>query len=553
VTRLRVIVCGGAVVVGLAACTEREAAAPGPIRFTTLGPDQTGVDVPMTSGTEPATQILEVNGGGLGLVDNDRDGDLDLFVANGATLEDPENGPGCRLYENVGGLRFRDVSAEAGIDLRRWAMGVAVADYDGDGWDDLYVTCYGPNVLLRNVEGRYADVTAAAGLGDPSWSTSSAFGDLDGDGDADLYVVNYLEFDVRNPPARSRFKGVSVMAGPHGLPAQHDVLYENLGDGTFRDITEAAGCLVGHPTYGLGVVILDLNGDGRQDIFVGNDSMQNFYFRNLGGLRFEEAGALSGLAANADGGEQATMGIAVADVDGNGRPDLFTTNFSSDTNTLQLNLDGTYFDDRTMQYGLGMVSRPFLGWSCGFYDFDLDGDEDLFMVNGHVYPQATMATMDAEYRQVPLLFQRAGPRFERLSDPQSGSLLSEPRRDRAAAFGDLDGDGDVDIVVGELNGPIRILRNDAAGRRWLVVVLADDSGVCGDHRGLGARVEVTSGDVVQRRWLYSGGMQSSSPPQAHFGVPGTASSVSVEVVWPDGQVQRLADVALDQRLIVERP
>ncbi len=518
------------------------------LRFATLDAAATGLDVVMTSGEDPSTEILEVNGGGLALIDHDRDGDLDLFVANGATLADPEHGPGSRLYENVGAMRFRDATADAGLSLRRWAMGAAVGDYDGDGWDDLYVTCYGPNVLLRNDHGRLVDVTAAAGVGDPRWGTSAAFGDLDGDGDLDLYGVNYLDFDVDDRPPRSRFKGVEVMAGPNGLTAQHDVLYENLGDGTFRDVTEASGCLPAAAAYGLGVVIVDFDADGRPDVFVGNDSQPNFLFHNVGNLRFEEVGGTSGLAVNADGGEQATMGIGIADVDGNTHPDVFTTNFSSDTNTLQLNLDGRFFDDRTMQYGLGMISRPFLGWSCGFYDFDHDGDEDLLMVNGHVYPQATYATMDSSYLQPPLLFERSGPRFSRVTDPRAGAFLAEPRRDRAAAFGDLDGDGDVDVVVGELNGPIRVLRNDGAVGGWLTVELRDAGSA--NPRGYGARVELTTGETIQRRWIYGGGFQSSNAPHAHFG--GLDDAVTLEIVWPDGHVQRRNLVAANRHLVVER-
>jgi hypothetical protein len=500
------VCCGVAVALtgGIAGCSRPEADTPR-LRFTVLEPQQTGLNIPMTCGAMPATEILEVDGGGLGLLDYDGDGDLDVFVANGATMDDPENGPGSRLYENQGDLRFRDVTEAAGISLRRWAMGVAVGDYDGDGRDDLYVTCYGPNVLLRNEGGRFTDVTEAAGVGDPQWATSAAFGDLDGDRDLDLYVVNYLEFDIADPPRPSRFKGVQVMGGPHGLRPQNDVLYENLGDGTFRDVTEAAGCLPARAGYGLGLVILDFDHDGRQDIFVGNDSMANLLFHNLGGMRFEEVGGVSGLAANADGGEQATMGIAIADVDGNGLADVFSTNFSSDTNTLQINLDGRFFDDRTMQYGLGMISRPFLGWSCGFHDFDLDGDEDLLIVNGHVYPQATMESMDSPYAQVPLLFERAGSRFTRVADPTAGNFLNEPRHGRAAVFGDLDGDGDTDVVTGDLNGPIRVLRNDCPGGAWLIVELQDraDPTAAGGG-GLGGRVEVACGGLTQRRWLYAG-------------------------------------------------
>ncbi|MHC5001585.1 MAG: CRTAC1 family protein [Planctomycetota bacterium] len=526
--------------------------APAGIRLTDVTAGS-GLELTTVSGVRPATQILEVNGSGMGLLDFDEDGDLDLFVANGATLADPEHGPGSRLFENLGGMRFRDVTASAGIDLRRWAMGVAVGDADGDGRDDVYVTCYGPNVLLRNLgDGRFEDVSSAAGVDDDGWGTSAAFGDLDGDGDLDLYVVNYLEFDVDDLPGRATYKGVDVMSGPHGMTPSRDVLYENLGDGRFREVTAEWGCLPDEPAFGLNVAILDLDHDGRQDLLVGNDSMANFMFRNVARGRFEPRGMISGLAANRDGAMQATMGIAIGDVDGNGWADVFTTNFSSDTNTLHLNFDGRFFDDRTQAWGLGLVSRPYLGWACGLFDLDHDGDEDLLIVNGHVYAEATPESMDSSYEQPPLLFDRDGARFRRVDADEAGAWLGEARRGRSAVFGDLDGDGDVDAVLGGVDEPLQLLRNDAEGGSWLIVALADERPGSGNSRGLGARLELRAGERVLRRWLFTGGgFQSSGAPRVHFALPGPPETARLVVTWPDG-VEQAVPVEWNRTVTVRR-
>jgi enediyne biosynthesis protein E4 len=547
---------------------------PGPasaIRFTDITA-QSGIDFTMTCGKTPATEILEVNGGGMALIDFDNDGDLDLFIANGATLENPQSGPGSKLFENLGEFRFQDVTEKSKIDVHRWATGAAVGDYDGDGFDDIYVSCYGPDVLLRNAGDRtFVDATSSAKISDDRWGASAAFGDIDNDGDLDLYVTNYLEFDVNRPPPRTTYKNVEVMAGPHGLTPQHDILYENLGDGTFRDITAEANCLPKNPAFGLNVVIIDVDNDGKQDILVANDSMPDFLFHNLGLVngrpRFEEIGNNSGIAANNEGGNQASMGYAIADVDGNGFPDKFTTVFSSDTNSLHMNLNGTLFEDRSPQYGLAMISRQYLGWSTAFYDFDHDGDEDLFMVNGHVYPEATMESMDSEFAQPPLLFAREGKRFKRVQPGDANSWLGEKHRDRNAVFGDFDGDGDIDIIIGELNGPIRVLRNETisgegksganASSNWLIVELHDGRTGAKNRHGYGSKIEVetvaaSNAMPKQTRWLYTGGgFQSSGAPYVHFAAP-NANEATVTVTWPDGFKQRIEKAKPCQRLRIER-
>ena len=516
-------------------------AAARPARFSDVTAE-TGIDFVLTSGLTPSTQIVEFKGGGLGLIDYDGDGDLDVFVPNGATMDAPEAGPGCRLFENLGGMRFRDATAEAGLDFRRWGVGVSVGDVDGDGHEDLYITCVGRNALLRNTgDGRFEDVTDSAGVGDDRWGTSSAFGDLDADGDLDLYVANYLDFPLDERPPPEDFRGELVPTGPRSLPAQGDVLYENLGDGTFRDVTDAWGCGDVAQSYGLGVVILDFDADGRPDIFVGNDSMPNFLFRAIDMHSFHEIGMAAGVATNANGARQATMGIAVGDISGNGLPDLYSSNFASDTNTLHMNYDGTSFMEMTPRYGLGMMSFPFLGWACGFYDFNLDTSEDLFVVNGHIYPTATRENMDSPYLQTPLLFVRDGLRFTQLTPSDAGDWLAEAHCDRSAAFGDLDGDGDVDIVVGELNGPIRVLRNEAPPSPWLIVQT--------DAHRLPCRVEaLIEGAPRQVRWIHGGGsFASASARAAHYGLPAGTTSVSLNVTWPDGSVERFDDVPVGAR------
>ncbi|MEZ5331886.1 MAG: FG-GAP-like repeat-containing protein [Thermoanaerobaculia bacterium] len=530
------------------------------LRFTAV-PDAGGIDLVMTSGEMPSREILEVDGGGVALFDYDRDGDLDVFLANGATLADPEHGPGSRLYANRGDGRFDDATAAVGLDLRRWAMGVAVGDVDGDGWEDLYVTCFGPNALLRNVPDgrggrRFVDVAAEAGVADERWSTSAALADLDADGDLDLYVANYLAFDPQSPPPRagSSFKGAAVMAGPRGLEAQPDALFENLGDGRFREVTRDAGCAVDSGLdYGLGVRAVDVDADGLPDLFVGNDSTPDLLFRNLGGMRFEEIGAASGLSANGSGTTQASMGIGLVDADANGLPDLFVTVFSDDSNTLHANLGDGLFDDRTAPLGLGAVSRPDLGWGCGFFDFDLDGDEDLFVANGHVYPEMDDPSVGAEWAQRARLFERRGDRFRPAEC--TTDWCAERLHGRATAFGDLDGDLDPDVLMTTLNGPVRLLRNEItatdASSRALAVRLV---GPAPDLHALGSVVELGTAGGTQRRWITGGGsFQSVDTTDALFGLPSEAGSdptLALRIRRPGGCSRELRGIPPGRLLVV---
>ena len=529
---------------------------PTAIRFTDVTATSGLVCTP-TSGASPSSVVLEVKGGGMALIDLEHDGDLDIFVPNGATLTNPELGPGARLFRNEGGMRFRDVTATSGITHRRWSFGATVGDVDADGHDDIFIACFGPDVLLRNRgDGTFEDVTARAGVGDPAWGTSAAFADIDLDGDLDLYVVNYLDFDPATPLPPASFKGMPVIAGPRGYPPAHDSVFENRGDGTFIDRSADSGIRAGKPGFGLNLAILDFTGDGKPDIYVGNDSQANNLFTPAESWRFSDIGLRSGIAVNGEGLEQATMGVAIADVDGNGRPDVFTTNFSSDVNTLHLNLDGRNFDDRTNQFGLGAPSRPLVGWGAGFYDFDHDADEDLLVVNGHVYPQATKASMDSDYAQRPLLMERRGARFVPLLE--AGSWKLEPHVDRTALFADFDLDGDIDVVIAGLNEPLRVLRNDhidAAARHddWLIVAPRDTRSGVGNRSAVGAEVRLTCDGRTQRRWIVGGGpFQSNVAPEVHFGLGESRGPVDLEVIFPDGTMVTKKAVARGARIVVDR-
>ncbi|MDA0802759.1 MAG: CRTAC1 family protein [Planctomycetota bacterium] len=511
-----------------------------------------GLSMVTTSGRGPSTHILEVKGGGIALIDVDGDGDEDLFFPNGATLLAPDAGPGARLFENLGGLRFADITDRMGVAHRRWSFGVARGDVNADGHEDLFIACLGPDTLLLGEGGgQFRDASAQWLPPDEDWNTGAAFADVDGDGDLDLYVCGYVEADPVRPLPPAQFKGIEVLSGPRGYPAQPDRLLLNDGS-RFLDVSAERGIRTVPDRYALNVVAADFTGDGHVDLFVGNDSQPDTLWVNDGKGSFIDRGTPSGVAINLDGSGQATMGIAVGDVDGNGRPDIVTTNFSSDTNTLHLNLDGQFFDDRTSQFGVGAPSRTWCGWGAAFADLDHDGDEDLLGVNGHVYPQATKTLMDSDYRQPVMLMRREGSRFI----TQEAGLGSHV--DRSMVMADLDGDGDLDAVVLELNGPVRVIRNESAGAKQpdgSVLVRLSDATAPGNRSGIGSVVALLDADgkAIARRWMVGGGpFQSTASRDIHFGVPVDArgSPLTVLVRWPDG-TQTRTPLTSGSRVVVE--
>ena len=504
--------------------------------FTDVTADS-GVRFTNVFGTAKKLWIRETTGSGAALLDYDRDGDLDVYLVQGMSWEQAERGapgPPDRFYRNDGGWRFTDVTEAARLGDTDWGGGVAVGDVDGDGWPDLFVANDGPDRLYRNRgDGSFEDWTARSGLSDLRWNTSAAFGDIDRDGDLDLYVCAYIEFDpdfIRSlDPKFCRWKDLLVMCGPNGLPAIPDRLYRNLGGGRFEDVTQAAG--VDQPDgKGLGVIFFDADADGDQDLYVANDSTPNHLFRNDGRGRFEEDALLAGVALSEGGRAQAGMGADSGDLDADGDLDLVVTNFQDDYTTLYRNDGEGHYTDVSELWGLALLTREYLSWGVRLADFDLDGDLDLFQVSGHVYPQVEGTAVGESYRQRAQLLLQQGGRFHELE--ASGSALAEPRSGRGAAFGDLDGDGDTDIVINVMDGPAVLLRNDlGAAERALLVRLINPQG--GD--ALGARAELQNGERRMVREVQTGGSYlSSNDPRIVFGVDPDRGPLRLKVRWPSG-------------------
>jgi hypothetical protein len=508
--------------------------------------------------------ILEVYGSGCVWFDYNNDGYVDLYVVNGSTVEnllDParvKNPPHNYLFRNNGDGTFTDVTRQAGVEGYGWGFGAVAADYNNDGFVDLFVYNYGPNILYKNNgDGTFTDVTAKAGVAGSQlvWSAGAAFGDYDKDGYLDLYVAGYVDFDVRHPPPPGQptctyRNKIMRVCGPRGLQGAPDVLYHNNGDGTFTDVTARAGVTDKHSAYGFSVLIEDFDGDGWPDIVVSNDSGPNYFYRSRGDGTFEEVGATAGIAYNGEGAEQSNMGIAVGDYDNDGWVDLFVTTFASDNKTLFHNDGKGVFTDVSYASGLGEPTIPYLGMATFFMDYNNDGWKDLVCINGHLYPEVDGLFTDEHYFQNPQLFENLGNgKFREVSREVGFGAMR--LGGRGGAFCDYDNDGDIDIAITTIEGRVLLLRNEGGNSagHWLQVKTV---GTKSNRDGIGAWVKVVAGNLTQYDRVRTGGnFLSSNDMRLHFGLAEHQEADLVEVRWPSGTVDRLTHLGANQIVVIQ--
>ena len=499
--------------------------------------------------------ITESMGGGVILIDYDRDGWPDIYFTNNPSVSDQlqHKYAAGALYHNNHDGTFTDVTAKSGINTACYGMGGAVGDYDNDGWPDLYLTCLGGNVLYHNNgDGTFTDVTKRAGVADGRWSTGASFGDYDGDGYLDLMVANYLDFKLDDLPGfgktpTCKYRGLDVQCGPRGMPGAGDALFHNNGDGTFTDVSKTAGVDDPNGFYGLGVTWTDFNNAGRPDILVANDSTPNFLYKNEGKGKFSEIGMESGTALTDDGSMQGTMGVAIGDYLHTGRLSIFVTNFADQYDTLYRNDGDWNFRDVSFSSGLVVASLPPVKWGTSFVDLDNDGWVDLIAVSGHVYPQVDSLSEGARYREPAILSmnQRDGTFCD--ASKQAGPALQENRVLRGLAAGDLFNDGNMDIVIEDLDGAPEILRNRGIpGQHWVSFEL---QGTKSNRLAIGAKVVINAGKITQTDEVRSGGSYlSQNDLRLHFGLGEATKIDSVEVRWPSGAIDKLSpkDLAVDR-------
>jgi hypothetical protein len=506
-------------------------------------------------GVDTKNYIVEVVGAGVAFIDYDNDGWIDLLVLNGTRLEGDPPGVTNRLYKNNRDGTFTDVTAKAGLTRAGWASGVTVADYDNDGFDDLFITSYGHNVLYRNNgNGTFTDVTVKAGLSQSAvrYGSGCTWVDYDRDGRVDLFVANYLSTTLEKLPKPGTnpdctWKGVAVNCGPRGLPTGSVQLFHNNGDGTFTEVSKQSGVAAASGSYPMTCLAADYDNDGWPDIYVACDSTPSWLFRNQHDGTFREEALERGVALSEDGLEQAGMGVAVGDIDLDGNLDIFKTNFADDTNVLYRNDGKGNFDDVTIHSGLGVETR-YVGWGAGLVDLDNDGLPDLFVATGSVYPEVEKKVPAYPFRTPRLVFRNLGDgRFEELIE-EAGPGVSDVHASRGCAFGDFDNDGDIDVLVWNMNEPPSLLRNDLSGKNhWLKVLL---TGVRSNRSAIGARVTARYGNRTQSQEVSAqSSFYSVNDRRLHFGL-GNETEARLSIRWTNGATESFPNIAADQLVVI---
>jgi hypothetical protein len=515
-----------------------------------------GLHHPVIYGSpDTKTYIVETIGCGCAFFDYDNDGWMDVFLLSGTRLEANPAGATNRLYKNNRDGTFTDVTGSSGLEAVGWANGVCVGDYNNDGFEDLFCTAFGQNRLYRNNgDGTFTDVTKASGLlhAESRWGAGCTFVDYDRDGHLDLFVSNYIRFSFERAPVpgantNCNWKGIPVVCGPRGLPPGRHALYRNNANGTFTDVSEQAGITPRTQTYGMTVVAADLDEDGWPDIYVASDSSPSLLFMNNHDGTFREEGVLRGVALSEDGGEQAGMGVGIGDYDLDGHLDLLKTHFADDASGLYHNDGSGQFDDVTRTSRLAVETR-YVGWGAGIADLDNDGHPDLFVVTGSVYPEVERKLPQYANRTPRAVFRNLGNgTFEELVD-EAGPGIGAAHCSRGCAFGDFDNDGDMDVLIVNLNEPPSLLRNDLTGSaHWLKVRL---EGVKSNRSAIGARVMVRCGGKTQAQAVVSqSSFYSCNDPRLHFGI-GACTTADVEVFWPSGGRETVKQVAADQLITI---
>lgn len=533
-------------------------------------PDQRGTAVHFTDVTDSAgitfrhnsapekKYIVESIGGGVAIFDYDNDGCMDIYFTNALTVDtasDPHASRSALYHNNCDGT-FTDVTEKSGLAYPGWANGVVAADFDGDGFEDLYVTCLGHNHLYHNNgNGTFTDITERAGVDDPRWSTGAAVADYDKDGSLDLFVSNYVDINLSKLPEFGKtkfcqYRGVPVQCGPKGLPGAGDSLFHNNGDGTFTNVSKKAGVSDPEGRYGLGAIWTDVDGDGWLDLFVANDATGNYLYHNNKDGTFTEVGLQAGVSLDDDGVPLGSMGVTVGDYLHTGQFGIFITNFSGEHATLYRHDKPLLFTDVSYASKVAPVSTPYVGWGAGFFDYDNDGWPDILAVNGHVYPQMENASVGTTYRQRMLLFHNEHNGTFAEVAAEAGAALMTPRASRGLTFGDLDNDGFIDVVVNNLDGKPTILRNDGASHNnWITIKLVGS----GKNRdAIGARVKVDSGELTQWDEVHAGGSYlSSNDLRLHYGLQKKTKVDLIEIHWPDGKLESVANVTVNNFLVIE--